>query len=253
VHGLLRLTSTLGAVAISAAGVTACGGSSDQSVAEVAGVGAITKATLEHWMPIEARLLYQEVPTRPAPNGVVPDPPTYTACVAYLQTTRQRVAEVRPRPTTAQLREKCAQREQELKVLTLNTLIGWEWIIGKGLEVGMRVTDAEVAQHLEAVRHGDLAYVSFDKYLKYSGQTMADMLFRAKVQLFEVKAQEELMALARKLPKGLSPRQQQVALTRLAASFPTEKQWVARTDCRPGYVTSSCKQYTGPLAPGIPN
>jgi len=253
-YRISRCISALGAIVIAAAGLAACGGgNSGEIVAQVAGVGSISKGTLEHWMPVEASLLYEEVPRKKVPAGVMPDPPTYTACIAYLRSTKQKILETGPKPTAAQLKDKCAQKYQELKVLTLNTLIGWDWTIGMGATAGMKVTDTEVRQRLEAVKKNNLPGVSFTKYLKYTDQTVSDMLFRSRVQLFEVKFQQQAITMAKFLPKGLTAQQQQKAFAKLAAGLPTTKQWVARTSCRTGYVTSSCRQYKGSLPPGIPN
>jgi hypothetical protein len=252
-YRISRSISALGAIVIAMVGVSACGGGSSEVVAEVAGVGSISKETLDHWIPIEARLVYEEVPKKPVPRGVVPDPPTYAACVAYLRSHPQNLIETGPKPTAAQLKGKCAQKYQEVKQLALNTLIGWDWTIGTGAAAGMNVTDAEARQRLRAVRKNNLPEVSFEKYLKYTGQTMSDMLLRSRVQLFEVKFQQRVTAMTKLLPKGLTAQQQQQALAKATAGLPTSKQWVARTSCHRGYVTSSCKQYKGPLAPGTPN
>jgi foldase protein PrsA len=241
-------------IAITVVGVAGCGGGgSDEIVARVQGVGSISKGTLEHWIPIEARLVYQEVPKRPVPKGVVPDPPTYTSCIAYLKTTKQKIVETGPKPTPAQLKSKCAHKYQEMKELALNTLIGWDWTIGMGAEAGMKASDAEARQRLEAVKKNNLPGIPFDRYLKYTGQTLSDMLLRSRVQLFEVKFQERTIAMVKLLPKGLSAQQRQKELAKLAARLPTSKQWVAKTSCIPGYVTSSCRQYKGSEEPGIPN
>jgi hypothetical protein len=259
-NGRLCHILSLGVFTLVALTFTACGGGSDSTVARVAGVGSISNAMLDHWMTIEARLLYQEVPTRPVPKGVVPDPPAYTACIAYLRSavrniksTTQKIGEDNSRLTVAQLRDKCAHQQQELKVLTLNTLIGWDWTIGQGLEIGVKVSDAEAGQRIEALKKEDLTGVDFQKYLKYSGQTRSDMLLRAKTQLVEVKLGRVLESLAKQLPKGLSPQQRQASLAKLLPRLSSPRQWVTKTSCKTGYVTSSCKQYRGSMPPGIPN
>lgn len=243
------------AFAVAAAGsLTGCGGG-DKPVARVAGVGSISKAELEHWMPIEARLLYREVPTRPTPTGVVPDPPTYAACISFLRSNPEKIGERTASMGADQLRVKCARKQQELKVLTLNTLIDWDWTIGDGLAAGMKVSDAEVTQRVQSLKRVDLVGVDFNKYLKYSGQTPSDMRLRAKVQLFEVKLNQRLRAITNRLPKGLTEGQQRAALAKanVNQSSLSPQQWAAKTSCRPGYVTSACKQYKGTLAPGVPN
>jgi foldase protein PrsA len=251
-HRASRCISTLSLITIATLGLIACGGGSDVNVAQVAGVGAISKATLEHWMSIEARLLYSEVPTRPTPRGAVPDPPTYTACIAYLKVTPQKIGERLGKASTDELKDRCARKQQELKVLTLNTLIGWDWTIGRGLRAGMKITDAEARRRVQALKKGDFAGVNFSRYLKYSGQTSSDMLLRAKVQLVEKELNQRLTAAGISRPGKLTGRQQ-TALADAAATLLTDKQWAERTNCRSGYVTSSCKQYKGSQPPGTPN
>jgi hypothetical protein len=256
-HRISRCISVLGAIAIAIAialvSVAACGGSgSDEIVARVAGVGSISKGTVEHWIPIQARLTHSVVPTKPVPKGVVPDPPAYPACIAYLKTT-QKITETGPKPTIAQLRSRCAQQYQTLKLNVLNLLISWDWEIGSGAATGMKVTDSDVRRRLETIRKNDLVDVSFKKYLKWTGQTEADMLLRSRVQLFEVKFRDRAIAMLSHLPPGLTAQQRQQAIAKLSAGQPTPSQWVARTSCRPGYVTSSCRQYKSSLPPGRPN
>lgn len=246
----------LGAAAIASASMSACGGGgSNEIVARIAGAGEISKATLEHWIPIQARLVYSVVPRRPVPKGVVPDPPVYTACVAYLKTRKQKIVETGPRPTAAQLKDKCAQDYQQLRASALNLLIGSDWTFATATAVGMKVTDAEVKQRFELVKAHDLGMSprEYLKYLKYTGQTLADMMLRSKVQLIEAKMKQRVIEMIEHLPKGLTQQQQAQVLTKLTADVPTIEQWVAKTSCRRGYVTSSCRQYRGPLPPGSPS
>lgn len=238
-------------------GFASCGGAgaSGEVVARVAGVGAISKAMLDHWIPVEAVVIYQEQPTQPVPKGLIPDPPRYTACMAYLRVTPQRLGESAPKSTALELKRKCAQRLGELKVLTLNTLLDWEWTIGAGMKAGLKATDAEVRQRLE--RTTKTYYpkrTDFTRYLRLTGQTMSDVLFRAKVQVFEVKLVALRTELEKSVPKGLSPQQlQKTPFGKFVQDLPPSKAWAARTTCRRGYVVSACKEYKGPEAPGVPN
>jgi foldase protein PrsA len=248
--------AAVGTAVVILTGVNACGGgSSSEIVARVAGVGSISKAAVEHWIPIQARLAHTVVPRRPIPEGVVPDPPDYTACVAYLRTTKQKLVESGPKPTASQLKSKCAQYYHGVKLSVLNLLIGSDWTFGNAAAAGMKVTPQEVRQRFELVKKNDLRMSDKEylKYLKYTGQTLSDMMLRSKVQLIEARIQASVFAVARQLPKGLTERQRQEALMKPTAAMPTIKQWVARTSCEPDYVSSSCKQYKGPLPPGFPN
>ena len=254
-HMTNRVISALGVLTVALVGLAACGGSnSNEIVARVDGVGSISKATLDHWIPVEAVVLYEEEPKAAVPRGVIPDPPKYAACIAYLKTTRQKIGESGPRPTTVQLKGKCRQRYQQLKELTLNTLIGWDWTIGAGLALGMKVSDVEVKRRLEEVNKNLYPKkADFTNYLKLTGQTLADMLFRSRVQLYEGKLVQQRTVLEKRLPSGLSARQRQSAVAEFMAAMPPGKQWAAKTSCRKGYVVSACRQYRGSLPPGIPN
>jgi len=251
----IRSLSILGATTLAICGLTACGGGggdSDRVVARITGGGTITKADVEHWMPVEAVVLYQEYPTKPVPEGVVPDPPTYTACVAYLQTSQQKLVESGPKPSTTQLKNKCAAKNKELKELTLNTLIVWNWTIDAGLALGMKASDAEVkARFNEGKQRYFPKGEEFANYLMWTGQTVSDIVFRSRVQVFEAKLLKDLEAIQKNT--GLTAQQKREALAKFMQALPPGKQWAAKTTCVKGYVVSACKQYNGPLEPGVPN
>jgi hypothetical protein len=254
-YRVTRVISTLCFTVIALAGASSCGGGSNEIVARVTGVGSIDRATVEHWIPIQARLAHTVVPRRPIPAGVVPDPPDYKACVAYLKKTGQEIVEKGPKPTAAALKRKCAQSYQAVKASVLNLLIGSDWTFGNAAAAGMKVTPQEIKQRFELVKKNDLRMSDKEylKYLKYTGQTLSDMMLRSKVQLIEARIQARVFAVAKRLPKGLTEEQRQAALMKPTAAMPTIKEWVTRTSCRPGFVTSSCKQYKGTLPPGFPN
>ena len=228
---------------------SACGASgNDAVVARVAGVATITKASLEHWMPIEATVVYEERPTGPVPKGVMPDPPDYTACIAFIRSPRSKMSESIKHLSDAQLKGRCKQRYAEVKELTLNTLIGWYWTIAAGKASGFKASEAEVTHRLHETSKDIFAsHAEFVTYLKRTRQTVADYTFRSRVQVFE----DKLFAKLKTLEKGLP--QTKLALAKFIASVPPGKQWAAKTTCSKGYVVSACKEYRGSNPPGIPN
>ncbi len=254
-HMTRRCISAIFAMACVTLGLAACGGSdSGEVVARVAGVGTISKASLEHWIPVEAVVLYQEHPMTPVPKGVIPDPPDYTACIAYLKVTPQKLGERSSTLTAAQLKSKCEAKSKELKILTLNTLITWYWTLAAGKELGMKANEAEVKRWLEGFSERTFPKKGeYATYLKLTGQTASDMLLRGRVQLLESKIFHRLTELQERLPKGLTAQQRQSVAARLVQNLPPGKRWAAMTTCRQGYVVSACKEYRGSLAPGIPN
>jgi len=250
-----RVISIFSALSLAVVGLAACGGSSgsDEVVARVAGVTSISKATLDHWLPVEATVVYQEYPTTPVPKGLVPDPPDYSDCISYLGA-KPPSATSEAKPTVAQLKGKCAQRYQELKVLSLNTLIVWHWTIAAGMALGMTVSDAEAKARLKETNPRYFSTnAQFTRYLKLTGQTVSDMVFRSRVQVFEDKMLAKFEAQVKSLPKTLTEKQRQSALANLTKALPPNKAWAEKTTCSSELVVSACKQYKGPEAPGIPN
>lgn len=245
----------LAAIVFAVVGIVGCG-SSEEIVAQVPGGGSVSKATLEHWIPIEAAILHEVQPKGPPPKGVVPDPPSYSACKSFLLSAGQRGALGGTTPTTSQLKSKCAQKDRELKVITLNELILWHWLMGEGTALGMKVSNAEVTHRYQEIIKGLFPKKGeFADYLKWTGQTVADMLLRARTQLFELKIHQRQSETLQLVPKGLTTQQREAAAGKLIEQLGLTpgKYWADRTTCQPGYIVSSCKEYKGPEGPGLPN
>src|SRR6185437_2039388 len=251
-----RYVTVLVAAACSVA-LPACSGSKtsgNETIARIAGVGSISKAMLEHWIPIEAVVLYENKPARPVPKGVIPDPPNYTACVAHVETMAEKPIGADGKPSKEEAKAKCREKYAQVREYALNTLIGWYWTIGSGKAFGFRASNAEAKRRLSEVNR--IAYPregEFARYLRLTGQTVDDMLLRSKVQLYEVKIGEARLAMAKRLPAGLGERQRQAAFARFAERVPSQKQWAAKTSCRKGYVVSACREYKGSQLPGLPD
>jgi hypothetical protein len=251
-RSLFITSATLAALILS----QGCGGGSDPTVAQIEGVGSISKSVLQHWMPIEARIIYQEVPTSAPPKGVMPDPPNYAECITFLK------VYLKPDPQTvtghvgdrAELKRECDHQYKELKWITLNTLIGWYWEIGQGNALGIHVTDGEVksrflqASQVFVPKGGTLA-----NYLRWTDESRADMLFRSRVQLYESKIHKKALAEIRRISKILDAKQREEEGQRLSAWITPAQRWVGKTTCVTGYVASSCREYRGPLKPGLPD
>lgn len=219
-----------------AASLWACGGGAGDAVVTV-GDRSITRATLEHWIPIEAVLSYQLVPGRPVPRGVVPDPPRYTACVAYL---KRAAADAQPKPTAPELRTRCRQEHAALREHVQSLLIRFAWLSGESAELGIEIGDAAVERKLRQLRSTEFqAPGSLQRFLAYTGMSVADERWRIRMSLLTVAVHRAILARER-----LGVRQQQRALA------PVTARWKARTSCRRGFVVPMCEQYRGAVVPG---
>lgn len=210
-----------------------CGATS--GVVVQVGPRAISRAMLDHWLPIQATLLYKLKPSKPVPKGVVPDPPNYTNCIAFLAASTPKFLEGPTKATNAQLKARCRKQYQTVLQTVLDFLIEDYWVIGEGAERGLKVTEREARQWLATVERVEYpAPGEFHLYLRYSGETIADMLFRARVKLLEQKLAQAQMA-------GKGKQQGERALIRFGEEH--AKKWLAKTTCRGAYVAPDCRQY----------
>jgi hypothetical protein len=231
----------LGVVVVSALVMVAlalgsCGGSGE-TVAEVDGQ-KISKATLDHWVPIEAVISREVYPERPPPSGVIPDPPSYSACVGYTKSIRASGVEA-PDPSTQSLSPKaeCKQRYAALRKHMLQILITYQWLIAESAAQGVKVSDAEVRQNLERYEREQFgSKAKFRRFLKYTHQTVADELLVIRIDQLSTRLQKKILA-----ERG------KAGAIEYYKRFP--EVWTAKTDCRAGYVIPECKQYRGPEAP----
>jgi foldase protein PrsA len=189
----LRYISALGAVFFALVGLSACGGIPGNAVVQVGG-NSITKATFAHWMSVAAASSATTTPGTTAPKPVVPDPPTYTACIAHLEATAPKPAKGQPKPTSAQLKTECQQQYQTLQQEVLGFLISSEWVLGEGSDQGVKVTDKEVKKQFEQIKSQQFPKAGdFQKFLASSGQTVSDLLLRVKLNLLSSKIQQKVV------------------------------------------------------------
>jgi hypothetical protein len=228
----------LGALLLGAAG---CAGGSGGVVAVVGGK-AISRASFDHWMAVAAVKDYQPMPQAPVPKGVLPDPPDYVACSAHLASIAPHGVGV-PVPSATALKRQCAQQYRALREQVMGSLITAEWLIGEGEARGLKALPSEILKRTNRLRKSDFANErTFQRYLTYSGETIADRMFRSKIKVFSEKIEHQLST-------NLGSR----AGAQAVANFATRlvKRWPAKTSCRPHFIVPDCREYKGPIAPEL--
>jgi hypothetical protein len=211
-------------------------------VAEVAG-SKITKATLNHWIAIQAITDREVDPVRPAPQGIVPVPPRYSACIGYLARLHEKsTGTLRP----DLLKLDCAEKYRELLQHVLDILISFAWFEGEAAQQRVDASDDEVRaryyrfSHERFPRAGEL-----QRYLAITGEKYQDELLRMRMDLLSTRLGKRVTSLAAK--HGLTPQQQQQTAQRWYADF--VRRWVRKTRCRRDYIVPDCDEYKGPLTP----
>jgi foldase protein PrsA len=186
-----RIILALGAFFVLALTLAACGGSDSKSVPDnaIASVDGtpVTKADYTRWYDITARSSAQQ-----GQAAVVPDPPTYARCVAALQAQAAR-ARVKTTPTATQLRTQCRTQYTQTSQQTVALLVQADWLEKEAKSLGVTVTDRELQTQLATTKRQafptDRAYRAF---LRTSGMTERDILFRLRVQALSTRIGQKI-------------------------------------------------------------
>jgi foldase protein PrsA len=184
----LFVPALLVALALTALVVTGCGsGVPADSVATVDGT-SIKKSEFEHWLSVASK--QQAVSGQTA---VVPDPPNYTKCVAALQ--KVPLAKGQAKPTAAALKSQCEQQYEGLKQQVMQFLVQSEWLLKEADSRKLTAKPATVQKQLDdQIKQSFPKRSDFDTFLKQSGMTMNDLLFRVKIDVLTQQVRQKIVA-----------------------------------------------------------
>ena len=182
-----RIFLALCALVVPAALVAGCGGVPGNAVAEVDG-NTIEKSSYDHWLQVAARSSGQGAAAKP------PVPPDFTECIAQKRKTTPKPAKGQPEVTDSQLKTQCKQEYEQLRDQVLQLLISFQWLEGEAAEQGIKVTDAEVKKSFEEQKKQSFPKdADYQKFLKDSGQSEADILLQVKADLLASKIRDKVV------------------------------------------------------------
>jgi foldase protein PrsA len=159
--------------------VAGCGSSSStvgsSDVANVAG-NPISKRALDHWLYIDEKSNSASAPGQPV---IVPnDPPSFTKCVTQV---RADFSQYKKTPAKT-IQGLCKNLFTQLNTSVLGFLIEAYWYQAYAHAHGIHVTDAQVAAQLAKEKKQQFkTNAEYQQYLKQSGYTNEDVLYRTKV------------------------------------------------------------------------
>jgi foldase protein PrsA len=180
----LRFLSALGAFFVLAGVVAACGGVPGNSVAKV-GDSTITKKTFDHWMGVAA---HSTQPPGSTGTVSVPDPPKFKKCIAAKRSTTPKPAKGQPQQTDAQLKSQCKTEYEGLRDQVVGFLIQAKWVAGEAADQGVKVSKKDVQKEFQKQKQQAFPQeAEFKNFLKTSGFTLDDILFRVKLDLLQKK------------------------------------------------------------------
>ena len=183
---ITRVSLALGAVFFALV-LAACGNSvPDNAVFNTDGT-TTSKATFERWLAIAGKSSAQ------GGSSAAPIPPDYTKCIAALKAAAPKPVKGQAKPTDKQYKAQCEAQYNQLKDQVMTFLIRAQWLESEAKKQGITVTDAEVQKSLDQARKQAFPKAAdFQKFLKQSGQTMADLMFRQRSQVLEQKITQKL-------------------------------------------------------------
>jgi foldase protein PrsA len=185
---LRKSIMALGAFFALAAGISGCGsGVPGNAVADVAG-NPITTQAFNHWMFVAAK---SNAAQSGAPVIVPNDPPSFTNCISQA---RKLLGAQVAKQTSSQLRNECNTLFTSLSSQVMDLLITAYWYQADAAKRHVKVTPAEVTAQFNLEKQTSYPTpAAFATFLKQSGFTIQDLMFRTRVQvIFNKLVQQEL-------------------------------------------------------------
>jgi hypothetical protein len=125
-------------------------------------------------------------------------------------------------PSTAQTRTEALQ-----------FLITSDWVLGEARDLHIAVSAAQLKRQFDRVKAQQFrTRAEFEAFLRSSGQTVADLLFRVQLNVLSQRIQRHVSAV-----HG-GTRAKQRALSRFVEAF--KSKWLAQTYCAPEYAVQDC-------------
>jgi foldase protein PrsA len=175
------------ALTLGGALVAGCGNSVPSNAVATVGDTVIKKADFDKWLHTAAQGQSQSgsaaLPT--------PDPPSFAKCVSSLKT--QPTPKGTKQPSDAQLKKQCKQQYDQLKGEVMQFLIQAQWVQQEAANQGIKVSDAEVKRSFQDQKKQAFpTEKAYQRFLKTSGMTEADILYRVKLDTLQQKLTQKV-------------------------------------------------------------
>jgi foldase protein PrsA len=186
---LTRLISLLATAAVLPIAVAGCGNDVPSGAVAKVDDTVIKQEEFDHWVQAAAQ---GQQPPGAGGQVSVPDPPDFTECVDAKK--QQPVPPGSQKPTDDQLKDQCQQEFEWLKQQVMQFLISAEWIEQEANARDIEVSDEEVQKQFEDQKNQSFPNEKqYQQFLKTSGQTEEDLLFRVKLDVLSTKVRDEII------------------------------------------------------------
>ncbi len=115
----------------------------------------------------------------------------------------------------------------------MDFLISSEWTLGEAAALGVSFTEAQVRARFDAIKHQGFPHPrEFRRFLRGSGQTVPDLLFRVRVSMTSQALQRKVLSSAHSKKESLQ------LLTEFIRAF--KARWQSETYCETGFAVGDC-------------
>src|SRR5215213_8894713 len=193
-RAFIKSLIALAAATLGLAVLAGCGNDVPAGAVAKVGDSTITQDEFDKWMTIAVRGQSQQQ----GGQAAVPEPPDFEKCVTAKS--KQPVPKGQKKPTKDALKKQCKSEYDTLKREVMQFLIQGEWVQQEAAKRGVEVKPAELKKALEdqkkQVFPNDKQYQQF---LKTSGMTEADVLFRVKLNELQQRLTQKVTEDAKKV------------------------------------------------------
>jgi foldase protein PrsA len=191
-HAPTKFTLGLAVIGLSALAFSACGNDVPSGAVAKVGDETITQDEFDKWLKTAAQGQAQ------GGTAAVPDPPSFEKCVAAKK--KLPTPKGQQKPSDATLKKQCETEFDTLKTEVMQFLIQAAWVEQEAADQDVKVSDKEIKQSFEDQKKQafptDKAYKDF---LKTSGMTEEDILFRVKLDQLQQKLTEKITQSSKKV------------------------------------------------------
>jgi foldase protein PrsA len=182
---VFKFTLGIALLGLSAIAISACGNDVPSGAVATVGDESISQQEFDRWFKTASAAQAQGGQT------AEPDPPDFEKCVATKKKLPQ--PQGQDKPSDSELKKQCKTEYETLRTQVMQFLIQAEWVQQEAEKQDVNVTDAQINKSLEDQKKQAFPNEkAYKEYLKSSGLTEEDVLFRVKLDQLQQKLTQKI-------------------------------------------------------------
>jgi foldase protein PrsA len=182
---VFKFTLGIALLGLSAIAISACGNDVPSGAVATVGDESISQQEFDRWFKTASAAQAQ------GGQAAEPDPPDFEKCVATKKKLPQ--PQGQDKPSDSELKKQCKTEYETLRTQVMQFLIQAEWVQQEAEKQDVNVTDAQINKSLEDQKKQAFPNEkAYKEYLKSSGLTEEDVLFRVKLDQLQQKLTQKI-------------------------------------------------------------